>query len=178
MGLGQSGSSDSHPCVHFGQIVRDGAVALSCTHVDRGSQSVAVQLALNLRLRKLTDRAPMDNLLRGTLLISHVDYLLNRLKDELGLASRRPTFQISPHVTQRQYDSSLTDLLAVLISTERQVGHLAGAATGVLTSLGPVFNMSRTRFLPHSPHGTFIRRARRSQNPVQLLRPAQCTLVP
>jgi hypothetical protein len=46
------------------------------------------------------------------------------------LASRRATFQTSPHETHRQYASVVAALLVVMISDERHEGHVVGAATG------------------------------------------------
>jgi hypothetical protein len=48
------------------------------------------------------------------------------------LASRRATFQTSPHVTHRQYASGVAALLVVVISDDRHEGHVVGAATGSL----------------------------------------------
>jgi hypothetical protein len=116
--------------------------------------SFAIQLALDLRLREMTDRALMGDRTRGELVVSHKGYLLNDPKDVLRLASRRPTFQISPHMTQRQYDATVTTLLVVLMSSERQAGQaVGGAVMDVLTSLRAVLCISRI-YVPLAGFGT------------------------
>jgi hypothetical protein len=49
------------------------------------------------------------------------------------LASRRATFQTSPHATHRQYASVVAALLVVVMSDDRHEGHAVGAA---IVSLG------------------------------------------
>lgn len=67
---------DRHPCIHLRQVEPDGAFAGSSTHVNRRSVSFAVQLALDLRLWKMTHRALMESRTRGKLVVRHSGYLL------------------------------------------------------------------------------------------------------
>jgi hypothetical protein len=136
-------NSDRDPGVHLGEIEPDRAIAAASTYVDRGAVAFAIQNALDLRLGKMTDRALVGDGPRGWLVVSHDGYLLNDRNDVLRLASRRPTFQISPHVKQRQYDATVTDLLVVLMSLERQAGQAVGAATDPSGLLPPVLSVSR-----------------------------------
>jgi hypothetical protein len=56
---------------------------------------------------------------------------------------RRMAFHTSPHVTHRQYDSAVTTLLVVFMSTERQAGHADGGGMRSLGSLPADLCISR-----------------------------------
>jgi hypothetical protein len=90
----------------------------------------ASQLALDLGLGKVADRAVVHGGTRREFVVGHGRQLLNEPNLLYRLASRRATFQTSPHVTHRQYAFSVTALLVVVISDDRHEGHVVGAATG------------------------------------------------
>ena len=129
-----------HPRVDFGQIDTKNTFTRPRTDIVRRAVRFPVQLALDSRLRGMTDRTNVQHngVSRG-LGSAHRCRLLNESKAVYRFVSRRLTFHTSPHLVHRQYVDAVTTLLVVVSSVDRQAGHADGVVTGSSASLRFVF---------------------------------------